>query len=240
MNRTITKDRLDELAQSVSKSQTMSIITGEEQRMYVGGVALGTSNNPVTMQQFESMLANGTWNGGHVAGMGFVGAEFTMYGSSNSSSSSSSSSSSPSSSNSFNILHSTFGPVHINWCGSWSFNPEFMTNWNSHSTQINFANDLVGLLSSFGALPGWTGVPGNVATGVTAFNDFNSLLRGELTGSARTDAVMNVISVVGAPGAAIGFFYGVAQWGASGMKHLEQQLNMQLDRLIHKHFGMWR
>ena len=96
MARTITKDRLDELAKSVSKSKTMSIITGEEQRVYVGG-GDGSWNNPFCESVFQQMLNNGTWEGGFVAGRGFVLPELVVYGSSNSSSSSSSSSSSCSS-----------------------------------------------------------------------------------------------------------------------------------------------
>ena len=51
----------------------------QEQAFYMGRWGTG---NPFTAQQFDSMLANGTWAGGFVQGMGFVAPEFVFYGSS--------------------------------------------------------------------------------------------------------------------------------------------------------------
>lgn len=49
-----------------------------------GGAAKGTSSNPYTKEEFESMLEAGTWKGGCVEGMGYVIPRVDIMGSSNS------------------------------------------------------------------------------------------------------------------------------------------------------------
>lgn len=44
----------------------------------------GTPSNPYTQEEFDSMLAAGTWSGGYVEGMGYVAPETTIHGSSGS------------------------------------------------------------------------------------------------------------------------------------------------------------
>ena len=48
---------------------------------YVGG-GNGTSANPYTQAEFDSMLSNDNWNGGYVEGMGYVATNAYIYGSS--------------------------------------------------------------------------------------------------------------------------------------------------------------
>ena len=48
------------------------------------GAAKGTSSNPYTKEEFESMLEAGTWRGGCVEGMGYVIPRVDIMGSSNS------------------------------------------------------------------------------------------------------------------------------------------------------------
>ena len=48
------------------------------------GAAKGTSSNPYTKEEFESMLEAGTWKGGCVEGMGYVIPRVDIMGSSNS------------------------------------------------------------------------------------------------------------------------------------------------------------
>ena len=51
-----------------------------------GSAAKGSSSNPYTQEEFNSMLDAGTWNGGYVEGMGYVSKEVEVNGSSSSSS----------------------------------------------------------------------------------------------------------------------------------------------------------
>lgn len=48
---------------------------------YVGG-GNGTSANPYTKVEFDSMLSNDNWNGGYVEGMGYVAPNTYIYGNS--------------------------------------------------------------------------------------------------------------------------------------------------------------
>lgn len=48
------------------------------------GAAKGTSTNPYTQEEFNSMLNSGTWKGGYVDGMGYVLPEVNVKGSSGS------------------------------------------------------------------------------------------------------------------------------------------------------------
>ena len=51
-----------------------------------GSAAKGSSSNPYTQEEFNSMLDAGTWNGGYVEGMGYVSKEVEVNGSSSRSS----------------------------------------------------------------------------------------------------------------------------------------------------------
>ena len=55
----LTKKNLSELA------KTMPVIEESLQMSYVGG-GNGTSANPYTKVEFDSMLSNDNWNGGYV------------------------------------------------------------------------------------------------------------------------------------------------------------------------------
>lgn len=55
----LSRKNLDELA------KVMPVLSETEQRMFVGGGS-GTASDPYTMEEFERMLASGTWEGGYV------------------------------------------------------------------------------------------------------------------------------------------------------------------------------
>ena len=61
----LTRKNLDELA------KVMPVLSETEQRMFVGGGS-GTASDPYTMEEFESMLISGTWEGGFVQDYGAV------------------------------------------------------------------------------------------------------------------------------------------------------------------------
>ena len=71
----LTKKNLSELA------KTMPVIEESLQMSYVGG-GNGTSANPYTKVEFDSMLSNDNWNGGYVEGMGYVAPNTYIYGNS--------------------------------------------------------------------------------------------------------------------------------------------------------------
>lgn len=77
--RKLTKQSLDELA------KTLPIIEKEVQKTYIGG-GTGTSSDPYTIAEFDSMCSNGTWVGGYVEGWGYTFQGVTVTGSSNGSS----------------------------------------------------------------------------------------------------------------------------------------------------------
>lgn len=59
----------------------MPVIEESLQMSYVGG-GNGTSANPYTKVEFDSMLSNDNWNGGYVEGMGYVAPNTYIYGNS--------------------------------------------------------------------------------------------------------------------------------------------------------------
>lgn len=64
--RKLTRKSLEELA------KTLPVIEDRFQKSYVGG-GDGTSTSPYTAAEFDNMLSEGSWNGGYVDGMGYVG-----------------------------------------------------------------------------------------------------------------------------------------------------------------------
>lgn len=73
----LTRQSLDELA------KMLPVIEKNHQLGYVGG-GNGTSADPYTMVEYESMLSGGNWNGGYVEGMGYAnsGNDIYIYGNS--------------------------------------------------------------------------------------------------------------------------------------------------------------
>lgn len=64
--RKLTRKSLEELAKTLPK------IEKSFQMSYIGG-GDGTSTSPYTAAEFDNMLSEGSWNGGYVDGMGYVG-----------------------------------------------------------------------------------------------------------------------------------------------------------------------
>lgn len=73
--RKLTRKSLDELA------KTLQVIEESFQMSYVGG-GDGTSANPYTVTEFDSMCSSNNWNGGYVEGMGYVANDTYIYGNS--------------------------------------------------------------------------------------------------------------------------------------------------------------
>ena len=67
----LTKKNLSELA------KTMPVIEESLQMSYVGG-GNGTSANPYTQEEYESMVSSGIWNGGYVENWGYTFPEVTV------------------------------------------------------------------------------------------------------------------------------------------------------------------
>ncbi|MDR0891810.1 MAG: hypothetical protein LBN24_04270 [Mediterranea sp.] len=67
----ITKSSLDELA------KIMPVVSHEEECHILGG-GTGGSDDPYTVEEYERMLASGTWNGGFVSDWGYSAAEVTV------------------------------------------------------------------------------------------------------------------------------------------------------------------
>ena len=63
--RKLTKSSLDELA------ERMPALSEEQQMTYIGG-GDGTQDYPYTVDEFDRMVASGTWNGGYVEGWGYT------------------------------------------------------------------------------------------------------------------------------------------------------------------------
>ena len=58
-------------------AEIMPIVSENEQQEYEGG-GNGTSGNPYTYAEYESLLNAGRWTGGYVVGMGYTTAEVTV------------------------------------------------------------------------------------------------------------------------------------------------------------------
>jgi len=69
----MTKLSLDKLAKE------MPVISELAQKAYIGG-GDGSAGNPFTESEMDSMVASGTWSGGNVVGMGYVGTGGTASG----------------------------------------------------------------------------------------------------------------------------------------------------------------
>ena len=67
----LTRKSLNELA------KTMPVIEESLQMSYVGGGS-GTSANPYTQEEYESMVSSGIWNGGYVENWGYTFPEVTV------------------------------------------------------------------------------------------------------------------------------------------------------------------
>lgn len=63
--RKLTKKNLAELAKK------MPVLSEDLQRSFVGG-GDGSQSNPFTIQEYDSMVASGTWQGGYVEGWGYT------------------------------------------------------------------------------------------------------------------------------------------------------------------------
>ena len=59
-----------------------------------------------------------------------------------------------------------------------------------------------------------------------ARKDIGPLWRGELQGIERTDAILNIVSMMGWPGATISLGYFIAKEGAKGMQNLNRRLQL--------------
>ncbi len=62
----LTKQSLDELA------KVMPVLSEEVQISLIGG-GDGSMSNPYTVQEFDQMSDSGTWTGGYVSGLGYIG-----------------------------------------------------------------------------------------------------------------------------------------------------------------------
>jgi hypothetical protein len=69
----ITKSSLDELA------KIMPVLSYEEEFHILGG-GTGTREDPYTVEEYERMVASGTWHGGFVGDWGYTTAEVTVTG----------------------------------------------------------------------------------------------------------------------------------------------------------------
>jgi hypothetical protein len=69
----ITKSSLDELA------KMMPVLSHEEEYYILGG-GDGTKEDPYTVEEYERMVASGTWHGGFVCDWGYTTAEVTVTG----------------------------------------------------------------------------------------------------------------------------------------------------------------
>lgn len=63
--RKVTKTSLNEL------EKIMPVLSENAQRRFIGG-GDGSKLNPFTIQEFDNMIASGTWNGGYVEGRGYT------------------------------------------------------------------------------------------------------------------------------------------------------------------------
>ncbi|BAR49077.1 hypothetical protein TFKS16_1509 [Tannerella forsythia KS16] len=71
----LTRKSLDELA------KTLPVIEEASQMHYVGG-GDGTSANPYTQYEYNTMLNSNSWNGGYVEGIGYVANDVYIHGNS--------------------------------------------------------------------------------------------------------------------------------------------------------------
>ncbi len=116
--------------------------------------------------------------------------------------------------------------------------------WNNYNSLIGTGSSAAKVLSEFmsasNGLKGTIGILGNVISGVNFAMDINSFAKGELQGIAMTDAIINLVSMVGVPGAAISLGYTAAKAGAKGIQRIERDLRNQVDRELSRHFWYWK
>ena len=109
--------------------------------------------------------------------------------------------------------------------------------WDNYKSLISMGTDAASLIGNLMGLS--KGFKGNMTTlGILMaspqiYNDSKSFLNGTLNGVALSDAIVNIISVAGIPGAAISLYYnGVAKPGAKAIIKLDQALNDYILNLI--------
>ena len=96
-----------------------------------------------------------------------------------------------------------------------------------------------GIVSNFSETPNgikgtfWLGA---AFTGYNAVQDFQLYQQGELTGMKRVDATMNIVSVMGTPGAAISLSYTAARGGANLLMQMEQASRAKAHQEVMKYF----
>jgi len=111
-------------------------------------------------------------------------------------------------------------------------------------------NDMIGTMGSTGTIlgefmdlsKGFRGIIGVFGWGPALYNarqDITSWSKGELQGIALADAAVNVVSVLGVPGAAISIGYTTAKTGAKGVMKLEQGLQAKTNELYQRYVGIY-
>ena len=115
--------------------------------------------------------------------------------------------------------------------------------WSKYKEFIGTGSDIANILRDFMDLSkdfkGTIGWGGRIFAGINAIGDIQLLLDGDLRGMKITDAIINIVSTLGTPGAAISLGYTTAKKGATWIQQLEMELRQQADRLLYQHFRMW-
>lgn len=193
--------------------RNMFKLDNKSKREIVGGYRTDQYGNIYwSTSELESKLNSGQWTGGLVDGYGYVGREFTVYGSYGG--------------------NSNYGSSN----GS--------SNYGSgKNSALRFGLDVVGVFNDvFDFLPNGIAVPVDVVGYINAYehlqNDIDLYKAGSLNGVALNDAVMNIIGLVGYPGAYISLVY---QYGikpaAEYIAELEQKLQNYFTNALMR--GYW-
>jgi len=125
---------------------------------------------------------------------------------------------------------------------------EFTSNegfWDKYKGVISTATDAGNIIGEFMNLSkgfkGTVGFLGNLNSAIQGVNDVVDLTNGNLKGEKMTDAIVNIISFAGAPGAAMSLTYNhVIKPGAKGITKLEYFLRSYIpDLIIRSNNGMY-
>jgi len=117
--------------------------------------------------------------------------------------------------------------------------------WDNYTNLINMGTNTAALISDLMDLSkGFKGsitAIGYVTASYQFINDYKSFQNGTLKGVALNDAIINIISLAGAPGAAISLYYNaVAKPGAKAIVNLDQALkNYIINAVIQGNSGIY-
>lgn len=109
--------------------------------------------------------------------------------------------------------------------------------WDNYNSLIGMGNNAATIIGEMMDLSkGFKGsmtALGILMASPQIYNDYRSFQNGTLNGVALSDAIVNIISIAGVPGAAISLYYnGVAKPGAKAIIKLDQALNDYILNLI--------